>query len=248
MLSPERSELVWFGASVRGRLHIQQDRPNEDAWMGMSGAFGTGVVVSDGMGSKPNARTGTQMACRAVRDALKPWAKATNAPSTSLLRLIHLFWGLRILPNKEEDSAATCLFAAITSSGELTMAQLGDGIAAIRNADGSLEILNDDRLGFSNQTTGLGIAKSSKDWTVIAKPNLPQDAAVLLATDGIADDLVSDRIGDFIHTLVTEFGAMAALERRHALHRELRHWATPKHLDDKTLAVLWRRQVKDEMG
>lgn len=244
MLSTDQSELAWFGASVRGRSHIQQERPNEDAWIGMSGAFGTGVVVSDGIGSKPNARTGAQMACRAVRDALKPWAKATNAPSASLLRLIHLFWGLRILPNKEEDSATTCLFAVITPSGELMIAQLGDGIAAIRNADGSLEILNSDRLGFTNQTTGLGIAKSTKDWTVIAKPNLPQDAAVLLATDGIADDLVSDRIGDFIHTLVTEFGAMAPLKRRHALHRELRHWATPKHLDDKTLAVLWRKQAE----
>jgi len=215
--------------------------------MGMSGAFGTAIVVSDGMGSKPNARIGAQMACRAVRDSLKPWAKSGEAPSLTLLRLVHLFWGLRVLPNKEEDSAATCLFATVLSSGELTIAQLGDGIAAIRNADGSLEILQGERLGFTNQTTGLGIAKTTKDWTVITKPALSFDAAVLLATDGIADDLVGDRIGDFIHTLVTDFGSMAPLDRRKALHQELRHWATPNHLDDKTLAVLWRKQPEDEI-
>jgi len=246
MLTPPQPGLEWFGASVRGRSHIQQSRPNEDAWMGMSGAFGTAIVISDGMGSKPNARIGAQMACRAVRDALKPWAKSENAPVATLLRLVHLFWGLRVLPQKEEDSAATCIFVAVLPSGEVTIAQLGDGIAAIRNADGSLEILQGERQGFTNQTTGLGIAKTTKDWTVITKPALSPNAAILLATDGIADDLVTDRIGDFIHTLVTEFGSMAPTDRRHALHQDLRNWATPNHLDDKTLAVIWRKQAEDE--
>ena len=78
MLSPSQSYLGSFGASVRGRSHIQQHRPNEDAWMGMSGAFGTAIVISDGMGSKSNARIGAQMACQAVKDALKPWAKSRS--------------------------------------------------------------------------------------------------------------------------------------------------------------------------
>ena len=214
--------------------------------MGINGAFGTAIVISDGMGSKPNARMGAQIACQAVKDALEPWAKSKDPPTASLLRLVHLFWGLRVLPAREEDSVATCLFAAVIPSGELTIAQLGDGIAAIRHGDGSLEILQGERKGFTNQTTGLGIAKTTKDWTVITKPSLSPDSAVLLATDGIADDLVGDRIGDFIHTLVTEFGAMVPSERRHALHRELRNWTTPQHLDDKTLAVLWCERAKDE--
>lgn len=246
MPSTSQSPLIWFGSSVRGRSHIQQNRPNEDAWMGTTGSFGTAIVVSDGMGSKPNARIGSQMACRAVKDALKPWAKSENAPTATLLRLVHLFWGLRILPAREEDSVATCLFAVVIPSGELTIAQLGDGIAAIRHGDGSLEILQSERQGFTNQTTGLGIAKTTKNWTVITKPSLSPNSAVLLATDGIADDLVGDRIGDFIHTLITDFGAMVPLERRYALHRELRNWATPKHLDDKTLAVLWCECSKDD--
>jgi len=50
MLTRDQPGLEWFGASVRGRSHIQQSRPNEDAWMGMSGAFGTAIVISDGMG------------------------------------------------------------------------------------------------------------------------------------------------------------------------------------------------------
>ena len=96
--------------------HIQQNKPNEDAWIVSSGTFGTVIVVSDGMGAKSNARIGAQMACRAVKDAFKPWSKSKNAPSVTLLRLVHLFWGLRVLPEKEEDSAATCLFATVVPS------------------------------------------------------------------------------------------------------------------------------------
>jgi len=50
MLTRSQPGLEWFEASVRGRAHIQQSRPNEDAWMGMSGAFGIAIVISDGMG------------------------------------------------------------------------------------------------------------------------------------------------------------------------------------------------------
>lgn len=245
-MPPVSQHLEWFGASVRGRLHQHQGCPNQDAWQRISNTSGTAIVVSDGMGSKPNARIGAQMACRAVRDAIKPWAKTENPPPVTLLRLIHLFWGLYVLPHKEEDSAATCLFAVVAPSGALTIAKLGDGIAAIRDVDGNLKILGEERQGFSNQTTALGIARSTQEWTVITRPCLSPQTAVLLATDGIADDLVSDRIGDFIHTLVTEFGAMPPLQRRQALHRELRNWSTPNHLDDKTLAVLWCKQAQEQ--
>ncbi len=50
MLTRSQPGLEWFGASVRGRSHIPQSRSNEDAWMGMSGAFGTAIVISNGMG------------------------------------------------------------------------------------------------------------------------------------------------------------------------------------------------------
>ena len=50
MLTRSGPGLEWFGASVRGRSHIQKSRSNEDAWMGMPGAFGTAIVISDGMG------------------------------------------------------------------------------------------------------------------------------------------------------------------------------------------------------
>lgn len=233
-----------FGASVKGPLHKRENRPNEDASEGICSSFGTAIVVSDGMGSKPNARTGARMACRAVKDALRHWGKVNGSSPLILLRLVHLLWGLRVLPASEEDSAATCLFAVVVPSGELVVAKLGDGIAAIRETDGKVIVLGDERSGFCNQTTALGVARSTKEWSVITRPSFAPGSAVLLATDGIADDLVSDRVGDFINFLTEEFGSMQPAVRWRSLCQELRNWSTPKHLDDKTLAILWR--TKDD--
>lgn len=241
-----QSRVEWFGASVRGPFHKREGRPNEDAWEGISGSFGTAVVVSDGMGSKPNARTGAHMACRAVKDALRHWVRANGASPAVLLRLIHLLWGLQVLPAREEDSAATCLFAVVVPSGELLVGKLGDGIVAIRETDGKVDVLGDERRGFSNQTTGLGVAKSLKEWSIVTRPSLPPGAAVLLASDGIADDLIGDRLGDFIGFVTKDFGSMEPAQRWRSLCQELRDWPTPKHLDDKTLAILWHRKDDTE--
>ena len=242
MAKKRKSQVEWFGASVKGPLHKREGRPNEDAWQGISGTFGTALVVSDGMGSKPNARTGARMACKAVKDALRHWGKSNGASPVVLLRLIHLLWGLRVLPASVEDSAATCLFAVVVPSGELFVAKLGDGIAAIRETDGQVTVLGGDRSGFSNQTTGLGVARSTKEWSIINKSSFPPGAAVLLASDGIADDLIGDRLGDFISLLTEDFGYMEPSQRWRSLCKELRDWPTPKHLDDKTLAILWHRK------
>lgn len=239
--------LVWFGASVTGSQHQKDKRPNEDAWMGDRHKLGTFIVVSDGLGSKPNARQGAKTACIAVKQALRHWlaisSKDTNHDVSSklLLRLIHVLWSLNILPNAETDSAATCLFATVSASGKLAIAQLGDGLAVLREPDGSLHSITSERSGFSNQTTGLGIAQSTKDWQILTRPSLEKGSAIFLATDGIADDLQRDRLSDFIAMLLSDFGTLPPRQRWQALSHELREFPVPNHLDDKTLAILWRR-------
>lgn len=228
-----------FGASVQGLLHKKENRPNEDAWAKKTTRSTTVVVVSDGMGSKPNARLGAQMACKAVSDSLRSWAKAPNPPPVYLLRLIHINWSLRVLPYSEADSATTCLFATVLASGKLVLGQLGDGIVALREPDGMVTQLDTVKEGFGNETTGLGIAKSTKEWSILTRSRPSPGTAILLASDGIADDLKRDQIGEFIEVLVDDFAPLSPKKRYQALASELRQWTTENHLDDKTLAVLW---------
>lgn len=92
------------------------------------------------------------------------------------------------------------------------------------------------RLG---STTGLGIATDLREWRVHVEPRLPDRMALLLATDGVADDLLPEGRVGFLEFLVSRFGALPPRERARALARELRSWPTPHHRDDKTVAVLW---------
>jgi len=242
MIKQVQNQVQWFGASVKRPLHQREKRLNEDAWQGISGSFGTAIVVSDGMGSKPNAHLGANMACQAVKEALRHWVKAEGASPVILLRLIHVLWSLKVIPATEEDSAATCLFAVVIPSGELLVAKLGDGVAAIRESGGVVTVLGEERAGFCNQTTALGIAKSTQEWSLITRPCFTPGSAVFLATDGIADDLIVNKVGDLIKSLVEEFAPIPAKKRWRMLCQELRNWPTPKHLDDKTLAVLWHQK------
>jgi hypothetical protein len=60
---------------------------------------------------------------------------------------------------------------------------------------------------------------------------------LLLATDGVSEDLEPDRIGDLAAWVVDELACLAQPGR--ALAHELRNWPVPHHQDDKTLLALW---------
>ena len=65
----------------------------------------------------------------------------------------------------------------------------------------------------------------------------------MLATDGVADDLLPERIDGFVQWLMDDFAGMAPSQRWRALQRELKDWPTPHHTDDKTLVVLTQREA-----
>ena len=88
------------------------------------------------------------------------------------------------------------------------------------------------------QTHALGTAHRLSDWSFDLGAPLQAGDALLLATDGVSDDLVPERVGDLIAWLTGELAQTAHPGR--SLARELRAWPVPKHLDDKTLVVLWR--------
>jgi serine/threonine protein phosphatase PrpC len=229
----------YFGASAVGPRHRAEGKPNEDSWLGARGAFGTLVVVSDGMGSRRNARRGAQMACRAVLDAVRAWHKAGASSVEGLLAQIEPLWLGLIAPSSARDCAATCLFALAHSHGQVHIAAIGDGLALLRSARGLEWVVGPRAGGFVNETDALGSAAS---WTTRSFPR-EAGSVVLLATDGVADDLIPERIEGFVQWLMDDFAGMAPAQRWRALQRELKDWPTPHHTDDKTLVVLAQREA-----
>jgi serine/threonine protein phosphatase PrpC len=199
------------------------------------------ICVCDGLGSRGNAKLGARQACRAVTEAAARWLRASGqSPSPLvLLRLVHLYWGLNVLPAAEDDSATTCLFAISTAEHKLLIATIGDGVSAIRTRDGYSQVLGAERETFTNETTGLGLARSTMEWTVSARAHFAPGDCVLLATDGVADDLRPGCIGLLMGHLIDLLGPMHPRARAKALRHELLNWPTPGHQDDKTIAMMW---------
>lgn len=224
----------YFGASVAGPAHRALRKPNEDHWLGASGAFGSLVVVSDGLGSKDRARHGASKACIATLRAVSAWHKDGTASLDDLVGRIEPLWLEEIAPFDCSDCAATCLLALAHHDGRTYVAALGDGMAAVRTR-GAIERVEHPRgSGFTNETQSLG---GGGVWAKRCFECSEIDIAVL-ASDGVSDDLRPDRLADFVAWLKDEIAALHPVARWRLLRRELNEWPTPRHLDDKTIAVL----------
>ena len=227
-----------MAVSVRGPEHVREGKPNQDACLVRRNLKTVLAVVCDGLGSRPHSGTGARAACRATADAVRHWAGSPGAPTELLLRAIHSLWSIRVQADGRDASATTCLFAAIASDGRLVIAQLGDGLVTLKKLDGCITLEpSADRFG--NETTGLGISTDVRDWRVHVEPRSIAPMAVLLATDGVADDVLPEKREAFLDCLLSDFATTREGTRSRAVAAELRSWPTPHHRDDKTVAVLW---------
>ena len=120
----------------------------------------------------------------------------------------------------------------------MVLAGLGDTLVVLGRNDGSIEVLGErEATSFGSETLGLGTPHSLDDWWIAVEPPGPR-RTVLLATDGVADDLDRSRLLGLMDWLSDELLPMPPRERWHRLCRELREWPVPGHVDDKTIAVL----------
>ena len=233
-----------FGASVRGPGHIATGTPNQDAWSSFHHIWGDGIVISDGVGSKALSNFGSDAACRAVEYAALAFGDQTEINSDFLFNRIRENWLSLIVPLEPRDCSATCLFAFRLGDGAIHLGMLGDGLVAAVKSDGSVVSLSEDKsLGFSNITMALSPNVSAKDWRYLSL--LEEDClAILLCTDGVADDL--DNVDGFVKGVIDAHCPLAAVSANQHIRKMLENWPTPKHSDDKTIACLCREGITHE--
>ena len=238
--------ILWksFGASVVGPGHIATGKPNQDAWASFHDVCGDCIAISDGLGSKPFSNLGSHAACFAVEHAFYACRDQTEIDYDFLSSRIKTNWLSRIAPLEPRDCAATCLFALRLGDGAIRVGMLGDGLAAVLKVDGSVVTLTEDKSqGFSNITDALSPSSSSKDWRHMSLQEEECDA-VLLCTDGVADDL--ENVDAFVKAFIEAHRALATVSANRHTRAMLDNWPTPKHSDDKTIACLYREEVADE--
>lgn len=218
----------WIGATVQGEVHRRAGAGNQDAWRGASGRFGSMVVVADGLGSKRHAAASSQAACTAAVDAVR-YSWYGRPDPQSLVADVEKRWLLLLEPLQSDEIGSTCLLSWRRPDASLLVASIGDGVCFVRSALGDVSL--DGHAGWLNESASIG----QGHWLVkeIAEPI----GATLLATDGVAADLVPDVLPRLTDHLVEVLGS---LERRMAwrrLARDLRAWPTPGLGDDRTLVL-----------
>jgi hypothetical protein len=237
---------VWksFGASVIGPGHIATGKPNQDAWAPFHHAWGDGIIVSDGLGSKPFSDVGSDAACLAVACAIHTCRGKAEIGHDFLSDRIKNNWLSLIAPLEPRDCAATCLFAFRMDDGVVRMGMLGDGLVAAVKPDGVVVSLSDDKTeGFSNITDALSSHVTERDWKWLSFPE-NDCQSIVLCTDGVADDL-EDADG-FVKEFSNTHRHLSSVSAARRAREMLENWPTPRHSDDKTIACLFREDVTDE--
>jgi serine/threonine protein phosphatase PrpC len=238
--------MLWnsFGASVIGPGHIAAGIPNQDAWLAFHHAWGDGIVVSDGLGSKPFSDFGSRAACLAVARAVHACRGKAVMDHALISERIKSKWLSLIMPLDARDCASTCVFAFRINDGMVHMGILGDGLAAAMKTDGLVAILSDNKSdGFSNITTALSANLTVKDWRWLSLPE-GECKSIILCTDGVADDLTD--VSGFVKGFSDAHNSVASVSAARRTREMLEKWPTPKHSDDKTIACLFREAVVDE--
>ena len=130
------------------------------------------------------------------------------------------------------------MFALREPDGRLLLAGIGDGLAIVKGRNDRLVTFGGrGSASFGNDTLAMGAPHRIDDWWIASNPPAA-GRVVVLATDGVADDLEPARMDAFVDWLSGEIEQLAAAARWRRLCRELRQWPVPNHVDDKTIAVL----------
>lgn len=225
------------GVSIIGPLHAESGSPNQDV-IGLWGwRNGWIMTVCDGLGSKLKSHVGARVAAHVARRVIRTGMSWDDM--RGLVQAIYQSWIDELGPTTIDDAATTFLLAACDSSGKVIAAQIGDGIV-LYSSQGKFHVLTPPRAGFVNQTSGLGISKSFNDWS-IANLTLSQPGdGILLATDGISDDLRPDRQEEFFRSMGKQVVRRKRRGAKKWFREQLECWPTPGHCDDKTLGIIVR--------
>lgn len=233
-----KRSVSYAGASSRGPGHKLNDIPNQDAWVFKNLSWGFVGVVADGLGSHVHSQIGSKAVCRAVINAFNLWRKYPTSPEELLLQLIQSIWLLEIGRIDPNLCGTTCLFVCgIADQDRLVVGQLGDGIVYVQ-FNGELRVITNKTDDYTNITSSIHNSKIS-DWICESFEMENQTIRLMLATDGIAEDLIQSRISDFVDYV--DSGAMqkkTQVEKNKFIKRMQVEWPTPMHSDDKTLLMI----------
>ena len=264
LIAPDGWQLA--AASVRGKLHAHRALWREDAFAlgcaeNAAGSWSISIV-SDGAGSAPLARVGSNVACQiALGDlmgTLGDIETLNDDINADLPRIKAALVGaakaalqaLRDEADKREQPlgafAATLLILVRRAVGEKQLCaalQVGDGAIALDCADGLKLLGAADHGQHSSETRFLTTQNMEDDFTNRVKFSMPADLrATLLVSDGVSDDYFPEdkRLGEVFEAV------MPLAKSAGDAGTELLGWLGYEKKgssDDRTLVLSWPESI-----
>ena len=231
----DRALLV--GESLVGAAHAGQRQQNQDAVRVQAYSYGSVAAVADGVGSHRYAGYGSRAAVQAVHQVFAQYARR-DMDRTRIVRAIAGRYVELVQAQYRAWAGTTCIFFAHLYEEGLFLGQVGDGICC-GYLNGAPFCLGEREEAFSNLVAPLSAAGGPPPaWRTrfVPKGEL-RSVELMLATDGVSDDLLPGQEAAFARYLISRAAEARQEERQEALRQILERWETPLSQDDKTIAL-----------
>jgi serine/threonine protein phosphatase PrpC len=222
-------------ASIRGEK--MENIPNQDYIDFFENDEFLITTVSDGLGSSKNSLEGAQIACKCVIVEIQNFQLSSEIQI--LNNRIKENWKKEIesISKNMSDFRTTNSFVAIIKKEKkIIVGQIGDVLVSLR-MDGLFRYLESTSKDFSNETVCLGSGRDENFKLALFEFGHTFD--FLIATDGIADELQTEKIETLHDYFKNKFQNIEESRRNDALKCDLEEFLTEKNNDDKSMIFIW---------
>lgn len=226
-------------ASIRG--YKDEVVPNQDFIEVFENEDLLIATVSDGLGSSTRSLEGAKMACTSVIEVIKHFQLKSDLPV--LNEQIKKHWENEIykISDAINNFRTTNSFVAILKSGKkIIVGQLGDVLVSLR-VDGLFRYLQSTSKDFSNETDCLGSGRNEN--YNLALFEFGHSFDFLIATDGIGDELITEKIEVLHNYFKNKFQNLEASTRNIVLKNEIEEFLIEKNNDDKSMVFIWSNKI-----
>lgn len=230
------------GASQIGKTHIMSKLPNQDSLLIYRSKKRKKEVVltlADGLGSHKHSQIGSL----AITEAVKCNAHILNNESKKdlFIKKVMAKYKKLISPYDISECGTTCIFAIIFRE-KVCFGQIGDGICCYKIND-NFKILQEKDSAFLNETVSVTSKNSEKKWVISYEKNYSH-LQIMLATDGVADDLVDDMREVFLQRLCDNTIGYNSQKINKLISSLFDNWERPFSYDDKTMILCFKENKK----
>jgi serine/threonine protein phosphatase PrpC len=223
------------GVSVTGESHVRMGHGNGDAWRAQGRTVGTSIAVADGVGSAPLSRRGADAAVAAATSVADRWLQR-DLSVEAVPEAVTIEWLKQLQQGRLEDFATTVLLGAVRDDGTVLLAWRGDGLIRAQLGDAAWGSSQEDHDWGS--TPAMRASTTDPRWQLATVRGFQPDDGLLLATDGISEDVDYPAIPALLAMVGTAVEREGAASVARRLKADLEHWQTPERRDDRTMAAL----------